>query len=306
MPRTSNTRIASRSTFRLTPKRSARSRSTGSRAPGGISPVAINRRICSTTSSYSRDPVTGSKTSSDTTGSRGIVGHWVTQLYAMREVPMTTELRRLAADFWDWRAATAPASTDDLTRMDRPTGWLPDWSASAVDARRQAAAGFRVRLAALALDAEPVAVRVDGRLIQSAIDRVYWELDLQRGWRRHPGFYVEQAVVPIFEAMLPPGPFNDQRAAGIAALLAHLPEILAQARTNLGPDAVGPFATLALRELDQMPTSLAASMAALAPHLSAEQRKTVAIHAEAAVAARRPATGSGWPRRCRAFAAKSR
>ncbi|WP_163566721.1 DUF885 domain-containing protein [Fodinicola feengrottensis] len=219
---------------------------------------------------------------------------------------MTTELRRLAADFWDWRAATAPASTDDLTRMDRPTGWLPDWSASAVDARRQAAAGFRVRLAALALDAEPVAVRVDGRLIQSAIDRVYWELDLQRGWRRHPGFYVEQAVVPIFEAMLPPGPFNDQRAAGIAALLAHLPEILAQARTNLGPDAVGPFATLALRELDQMPTSLAASMAALAPHLSAEQRKTVAIHAEAAVAARRPATGSGWPRRCRAFAAKSR
>ena len=38
----------------------------------------------------------------------------------------------LARDFWTWRAATQPSSGDDIPRIERPAGWLPDWSRDAI------------------------------------------------------------------------------------------------------------------------------------------------------------------------------
>ena len=43
-------------------------------------------------------------------------------------------LDELAHAFWTWRATTQPSSGDDIPRLDRPTGWLPDWSREAVAA----------------------------------------------------------------------------------------------------------------------------------------------------------------------------
>jgi len=39
----------------------------------------------------------------------------------------------------------------------------------------------------------PVARRVDVRLIRSALARVRWKLDVNRRWKRDPGFYLGQA-----------------------------------------------------------------------------------------------------------------
>src|SRR5437016_12730250 len=34
----------------------------------------------------------------------------------------------LARDFWIWRAAEQPVSSDDIPRIERPSRWPPDWS----------------------------------------------------------------------------------------------------------------------------------------------------------------------------------
>ena len=39
---------------------------------------------------------------------------------------------QLAADFWAWRASELPISTDDIPRLERPQGWIPDWSPASV------------------------------------------------------------------------------------------------------------------------------------------------------------------------------
>lgn len=47
-------------------------------------------------------------------------------------------LTELAHEFWAGRAAAAaqPDTQDDLTRIERPPGWVCDWSTAAVHARR--------------------------------------------------------------------------------------------------------------------------------------------------------------------------
>ena len=40
--------------------------------------------------------------------------------------------KTLSADLWRWRAIEAPFSADDILRIERPDGFLVDWSAAAV------------------------------------------------------------------------------------------------------------------------------------------------------------------------------
>src|SRR5579862_3200702 len=97
------------------------------------------------------------------------------------------DLPTLAHDFWTWRAAMQPFSMDDIPRIERPPDALPDWSAGAMDARRRALADFESRWKGLDPRHGSIAEQVDYRLIGSAIARVHWELDLERGWQRNPG-----------------------------------------------------------------------------------------------------------------------
>ena len=47
--------------------------------------------------------------------------------------PRQDELAALAADVWKWRARQQPSMGDDIPRLPRPPGWLPDFSAEAVE-----------------------------------------------------------------------------------------------------------------------------------------------------------------------------
>src|SRR5882762_6587762 len=51
----------------------------------------------------------------------------------------------LARDFWAWRASEMPVSTDDIPRLERPAGWVPNWSPAAADSYRKQVAEFSRR-----------------------------------------------------------------------------------------------------------------------------------------------------------------
>ncbi|WP_191299725.1 DUF885 family protein [Lentzea cavernae] len=174
-------------------------------------------------------------------------------------------LEALADEFWEWRRATAPDTHDDLARVQRPPGWLPDWSPDAVTARLTALRSFADRFHRTDITHAPV----NGRLVGSALARVHWELNLVRGWQRNPCFYLDQSLGPIFVALLEPV-VPVQR---VAELLAHVPHVLAQGEENLAGHAAAPFARSALVLLADAGDTVKSAMAALS------------LNAEAAVAA---------------------
>jgi uncharacterized protein (DUF885 family) len=199
-------------------------------------------------------------------------------------------LDELAQAFWTWRATTQPSTGDDIPRLERPTGWLPDWSPEAIAARRQALAGFERRYRAIDPSSWPVSRQVDYRLIGSALARVAWELDGAPAWRRDPSFYIYQALGPVFDVLLPPPPVTAARADLVIARLAHVPRITAQATANLD-DARAPFARLAIETLADIETRLST--------LATELDRATPSHAgrfaaPAATAARALAEYRGW------------
>lgn len=210
---------------------------------------------------------------------------------AVMAVPAAADpLDDLARDFWTWRAATQPSSGDDIPRIDRPAGWLPDWSRDAIAARRAALAGFERRHRAIDASTWPVPRQVDYRLIGSALARVTWELDGAPAWRRDPSFYVQQALGPVFDVLLPPPPVTTARADLVIARLAHVPRITAQATANLD-DARAPFARLAIDTLADIETRLTT--------LATELDRATPSHAgrfaaPAAAASRALADYRGW------------
>ncbi len=109
--------------------------------------------------------------------------------------------------------------------------------------------------------------QVDYRLIGSALARVAWELDGAPAWRRDPAFYVQQALGPVFDVLLPPPPVDTARADLVIARLGHVPRIVEQARANLD-DARAPFARLAidtLSDIDARLTTLARELEVAVP-----------------------------------------
>ncbi len=168
----------------------------------------------------------------------------------------------LAREFWTWRAATQPSSSDDIPRIERPDGWRHDWSAAAIAARRTALAGFTSRHRGIDASALPVSRQVDYRLVGSALARVAWELDGAPAWRRDPAFYVQQALGPVFDVLLPPPPVAPARAELVIARLGHVPAIVAQAQANLD-DARAPFARLTIATLGDIESRLATLARAL-------------------------------------------
>src|SRR5438477_13219283 len=87
-------------------------------------------------------------------------------------------LDELARDYWAWRASEMPVSTDDVPRLERPAGWVPDWSPAAVESYRKKIGEFDRRWSAMDASKWPVQRQVDYRLIGSAIARVHWELEI--------------------------------------------------------------------------------------------------------------------------------
>ncbi|MFO0583704.1 MAG: DUF885 family protein [Anaeromyxobacter sp.] len=197
---------------------------------------------------------------------------------------LADDLSTLSRDLWAWRATTQPITRDDVTRVERPRGWAPDWSAKAVEARRARLAELEARWRALAAGATAPAAVVDHRLLGSALARVRWELDGVRSWRRDPTFYVDQTVSAVMDALIPPPPLDAARGADLVARLRSIPATLAAARANLD-EARAPFARLALGDLDGLSKGLGAAMAAAGAALPKGAAPTLAKDTAAAAAA---------------------
>ena len=173
----------------------------------------------------------------------------------------------LSRDFWAWRAATQPSTGDDIPRIERPDGWRPDWSPAAMRRRRVALDGFERRYRAIDPAGWPVPRQVDHRLVGAALARVRWELDGAPAWRRDPSFYIQQALGPVFDVLLPPPPVSAARADLVISRLAQAARTLEHARTNLD-DVRAPFARLAvdtLTDIDQRLATVARELDAAVP-----------------------------------------
>jgi hypothetical protein len=182
------------------------------------------------------------------------------------------QLATLAADIWDWRARQQPALGDDIPRLPRPAGWLPDFSREAVDRARQRRDELTARWRALDISDLDVEARIDHRLLGSVLSRVTWELDVLESWRRDPLFHVHQALNPYFDRLLAPPPFGDDRAAEIVAAVEHVPMTVERALAALDAPA-GPLTAAAIELLEGVGERLEESTAALAGHLPAAYRQ---------------------------------
>jgi uncharacterized protein (DUF885 family) len=190
----------------------------------------------------------------------------------------------LARDFWKWRASEMPVSGDDIPRLERPAGWVPDWSPATVEAYRKQVGEFDHRWSALDVTKWSVPRQVDYRLIGSAIARATWELEMLRGWRRNPNFYLDETLGAYFHLLLQPPPFSDERAANIVATLRALPKILDDARQNL-TEPVRPFAEVSLGQLTDIRPHLLTSVRELKPHVNTQSQQQIDPAAESAVQA---------------------
>src|SRR5262245_52742901 len=140
------------------------------------------------------------------------------------------QLQQLADDFWIWRAANQPVSSDDIPRIERPDNWVPDWSGDAIARRRRELDEFAGRHGEINPNSWPVTQQVDYRLIGSAIARVHWELNVTRGQEYNPGFYVDQTLGLLFLAILPPPPFTEKRSRTIIRSLQSFSQTVADAK----------------------------------------------------------------------------
>lgn len=172
------------------------------------------------------------------------------------------ELDDLADRFWAWRARQQPRTRDDIPRLDRPDGWLPEVDPALAERRHEELAAFGTELGRIRPEPDAVRDRVDHRLLRSAIARVSWESDILRV-RSIPRYWTDQAVGPVFDALLRPG-VDELRIAEVIRLLRAVPGTLAHAPAALG-GAAREFAQLALAELGDIGGRLTACADALAP-----------------------------------------
>jgi uncharacterized protein (DUF885 family) len=205
------------------------------------------------------------------------------QAATVQESP-ARELQALAADFWAWRASTQPVAGDDIPRIVRPAGWIPDWSRASVRTRLLALAGFEARLATVDTAGWAVPDQVDHRLMASAMARVRWELEVNPAWRTNPLFYIAQTQGAVFDLLLNPGDFDAARSTHVVATLRAVPALVAQAMENLDR-ANGTFTDLALGELEGVRPRLESMAAALGPHLTGPDAGDLRGATGAAVAA---------------------
>lgn len=176
------------------------------------------------------------------------------------------ELQNISREFWQWRAANQPITSDDIPRIDRPADWAPEWTRSAVERRRREVSAFESRLERIDPSGMPSAWQVDRRLLRSAFARVRWELDVERGWERNPMFYVDQTAGAVFDALVRPPPFSKSRASQLARRIASIPGTIESARGNL-VRAEGPLARLAVSRLGDIRERLTAAVRDVKPLL---------------------------------------
>jgi uncharacterized protein (DUF885 family) len=167
-----------------------------------------------------------------------------------------SNLQSLSQRFWIWRAANMPISYDDIPRMERPRGWVPDWSTAAITKRRDELAGFVKEFETIDASAWSITQQVDYRLIGSALARIRWELDITRSHELNPDFYVHQTLGAIFLLLIKPTPFEAERCAELVTRMQSIPTTVEHGKHNLAGRAIRPFALAAIDKLKNVTTCL--------------------------------------------------
>lgn len=178
------------------------------------------------------------------------------------------QLQKLAQDFWTWRAANQPVSSDDIPRIERPLNWVPDWSRQAIGRRRQELTDLAKRHREFDPKSWPADQQVDYRLIGSALARAHFELNVICIHERNPGFYVDQTLGLLFLSLLKPPPFTETRSREIIQALQSFSGSVQHAKENLPGNAVRPFASAAIEKLVDIRTRLTKVADALGPMLT--------------------------------------
>jgi hypothetical protein len=155
----------------------------------------------------------------------------------------------MAREFFQWRRSQQPVTGDDIPRVERPDGWVPDFTPAALGDYREKYAGFLAAVDSLELEEWPVSEQVDVRLLRAAVQRVHWELDILKSPHRNPLFYLNQTLGSVFELLIISSPMTDSRAENILLRLEHIPTTLKAARKNLD-QAVRPFAQATVTSLE--------------------------------------------------------
>ena len=191
---------------------------------------------------------------------------------------------KLAAEFWLWRARYGQFTSDDVNRMERPSGAVRDWSGAAIEKQRQDLAAFESRWKKLDDRKATVAQQVDHRLMGSALARVRWELDILQRWQKDPRFYIEQTVTPVAEALTVPGPYDQARSDEILWRLKQVPGILKQGKQNI-TSPTGVLASNAIDALADIRNRMRTMATELAPQtkIAPETLKATADEAGAAL-----------------------
>ncbi len=171
-------------------------------------------------------------------------------------------LQALAAKFFQWRRIQQPVSGDDIPRVERPYGWVPNYSPQALLDHRTGYDAFMRALEQLEQENWTLADQVDARLLRAAIERVYWELDVLKAPHRNPLFYVHQTLGSVFELLVLSSPITATRAENILLRLEQIPKTLKSARKNLN-QPVRPFAQATIKRLDDVEERLLAVESAL-------------------------------------------
>jgi len=144
-----------------------------------------------------------------------------------------------------------PYSSDDVPRIERPRGVLPDWSAASITKQREQLAAFEKRWSSIDMARAPLPELVDYRLMGSALARVRWELEINRQWQRNPQFYLDQTLGALGDRLLAPPTFSLARTREMILELDRIPEVLEDAKVNL-TDMRAPFAELAIAALEDI------------------------------------------------------
>jgi hypothetical protein len=184
---------------------------------------------------------------------------------------LNPQLQQLAREFFAWRRIQQPATGDDISRVERPVGWVPEFSPADLAIYRVKYREFLDRLAALETTAFSRADEIDALLLAAAIKRVGWELDVLRAPHRNPLFYLDQTLGSVFELLVLSSPMTTERLNQIILRFEHFPTTVESARTNL-TETVKPFAIVAVETLVDIEDRLAAVQAGLEPLLAEEKK----------------------------------
>ena len=196
---------------------------------------------------------------------------------------ITAQLDAFSRKFWAWRSITQPITTDDLPRtaVIRPANWAPDCSAENLHAQQLQYEAFVTELRALrrnggdGLDFANWSRddQVDYFALTSALARVFWEQHMLRPAQRDPGYYIQQSVGAVWDALVrQPMAWGEERVrTQLLPRLLATPQVLADGETNLraAQAQTEPVAAFGVLALDTLGWNTTTKKARVTMHLQA-------------------------------------